>query len=105
MGCPFCPICYTPVRGVFALQADNAFTVGSVVVCSSCAGISQLQADRQLHALTHAEIEAASGDDRAAIYAAREKLVDEWIKSGTPPTIYAWVMVEMRRKKERERKQ
>lgn len=106
MGCPLCPICYMPVHSFQSVHADKRPPdVGDVIVCRGCAGLLQLRSDRQLHALTGTWIASVPGEFRDLMYEAREALVDEWIKSGTPPTMYAWVMVEMRRKKERERKQ
>lgn len=101
---PPCPICYTIMVGKVTVTTRQRLPVdpGDLILCAGCAGILGVTRDRRFVALTSLEIDELPEEFRTLTYAGREALVDEWMRLGNAPTIYAWVMCEMRRKKQRE---
>lgn len=100
MNGPKCPLCDSSIQGYSAVidVRTSPPDAGDVLVCEGCGGYMRFDAHMQLVLLTEPHLDALDPDFRLLMEHARDRLVDKWMAT-KPPTLFAWVHCEVRRKK------
>ena len=99
MKAPSCPLCNVVLREYVGVTGSAAPEPGDLVICQGCAGYLTFDTGMRLHLISRAYLELLDGDFQLLMTSAREELIDLWTRTH-PPTIFAWALVEARRKKE-----
>lgn len=100
MNSPACPLCRTRFHGYSAVidVRSQGPDVGDVLVCEGCAGFMRFDSSMQLVLIGQPQLAEIDADFRLLMEHARDALVDRWMASA-PPTVFALVHCEVRRKK------